>query len=276
LSHSVDLTSLQVDRRVRRAKTDRIDTVRLLRSLMAYLPGEPKVWSVCPALLKRTRVGSIVSGTVWSRNPFSTSTASKGFARSKAYYHPLRPQAARLEQLRTAQGIALPPRLKSDYEIKRELHRLTLVVEMIATLEAERDATVENETHVNAEKIQALHKLKAIGPEFATVLVGEIFYRDFNNRRQLASYVGYAPSPFQSGNVTQPRDQQGWQPQGANHRDRTRLALAAVSARQQFERLVPGACRCRESPYPPHRHRGVGTSYWWRYQGNRVKKSCGD
>jgi hypothetical protein len=66
------------------------------------------------------------------------------------------------------------------------LHRLTLVVEMIATLEAERDAIVENEasTHVNAEKIQALHKLKAIDPEFATVLVGEIFHRDFNNRRR--------------------------------------------------------------------------------------------
>ena len=74
---------------------------------------------------------------------------------------------------------------------------------MITTLEAERDAIVEDEasTHVNAEKIQALHKLKAIGPEFAAVLVGEIFHRDFNNRRQLASYVGYAPSPFQSGNV---------------------------------------------------------------------------
>jgi transposase len=117
-------------------------------------------------------------------------------------YHPLCPQAmARLEQLRTAQGGALPPRLKS--EIKRELRRLELVVEMIATLEAERDAIVEDEasTHVNAEKIQALHKLKAIGPEFAAVLVGEIFHRDFNNRRQLASYVGYAPSPFQSGNV---------------------------------------------------------------------------
>ena len=108
---------------------------------------------------------------------------------------------ARLEQLRTAQGISLPPRLKS--EIKRELQRLELVVKMIATLEAERDAIVEDEasTHVNAKKIQNLHKLKAIGPEFATVLVGEIFHRKFNNRRQLVSYVGYAPSWFQSGNV---------------------------------------------------------------------------
>jgi transposase len=117
-------------------------------------------------------------------------------------YDPLRPQAmARLEQLRTAQGGALPPRLKS--EIKRELQRLKLVVEMISNLEAERNAIVADEasTHLNAKKIQTLHKLKAIGPKFAAVLVGEIFHRDFNNRRQLASYVGYAPSPFQSGKL---------------------------------------------------------------------------
>src|SRR6516225_4452717 len=63
-NYVIDPASLQVDRRVRRAKTDRIDTVRLLRSLMAYLRGEPKVCSVCrcPALLKRTRVGCTVSG----------------------------------------------------------------------------------------------------------------------------------------------------------------------------------------------------------------------
>src|SRR6202022_3536776 len=117
-------------------------------------------------------------------------------------YQPLRSQAmGGLEPLRPGQGLSLPPRLTS--EIKRELQRLELVVEMITTLEAERDAIVEDEasTHVNAKKIQNLHKLKAIGPEFAAVLVGEIFHRDFNNRRQVASYVGLAPSPFQSGNV---------------------------------------------------------------------------
>ena len=205
-NYVIDPASLQVDRRMRRAKTDRIDTERLLRSLMAYLRGEPKVWSVVqvPSVaaedarrLHRER-DRLISERVQHVNRIKGLCALQGIYD----YHPLHPQAmARLEQLCTAQGIALPPRLKS--EIKRELHRLTLVVEMIATLEAERDAIVENEasTHVNAEKIQALPKLKAIGPEFATVLVGEIFHRDFNNRRQLASYVGYAPSPFQSGNV---------------------------------------------------------------------------
>ena len=205
-NYVIDPASLQVDRRARRVKTDRIDTERLLRSLMAYLRGEPKVWSVVRVLgvaeedarrLHRER-DRLVSERVQHVNRIRGLCALHGIYD----YQPLRPQAmARLEQLRTAQGISLPPRLKS--EIKRELQRLELVVKMTATLEAERDTIVEDEasTHVNAKKIQNLHKLKAIGPEFATVLVGEIFHRKFNNRRQLASYVGYAPSPFRSGNV---------------------------------------------------------------------------
>jgi transposase len=56
---------------------------------------------------------------------------------------------ARLEQWRTAQGGVLPPRLKS--EIKRELQRLELVVEMIATLEAERNAIVHDEASTHKE-----------------------------------------------------------------------------------------------------------------------------
>ena len=209
-NYVIDPASLQVDRRARCVKTDRIDTERLLRSLMAYLRGEPKVWSVVrvPTIaeedarrLHRER-DRLISERVQHVNRIKGLCALHGIYD----YQPLRPQAmARLEQLRTAQGASLPPRLKS--EIKRELQRLVLVVEMIATLEAERDAIVEDaaSTHINAKKIRDLHKLKAIGPEFAAVLVGEIFHRTFNNRRQLASYVGYAPSPFQSGNVA--RDQ---------------------------------------------------------------------
>ena len=205
-NYVIDPASLQVDRRARRVKTDRIDAERLLRSLMAYLRGEPKVWSVVrvPSVaeedarrLHRER-DRLVLERVQHVNRIKGLCALQGIYD----YNPLRPQAmARLEQLRTAQGGAFPPRLKS--EIMRGLQRLEMVVEMIATLEAERDAIVEEETstHVNAKKIQTLHKLKAIGLEFAAVLVGEIFHRDFNNRRQLASYVGYAPSPFQSGNV---------------------------------------------------------------------------
>ena len=173
---------------------------------------------------------------------------------------------ARLEQLRTAEGISLPPRLKS--EIKRELQRLELVVEMIATLEAERDAIVEDaaSTHINAKKIRDLHKLKAIGPEFAAVLVGEIFHRRFNNRRQLASYVGYAPSPFQSGNVA--RDQ-GMSKAGNSEGQTTGIELAWLWLRYQpgsdlsvwFSARVGGE-KAVSAASPSWRWRA---SCWWRY-----------
>ena len=86
--------------------------------------------------------------------------------------------------------------------------------------------------HVNAEKIQALHKLKAIGPEFAAVLVGEIFHRDFNNRRQLAELCRLTrASPFQSGNVA--RHDQGISKAGNRKGRTTGLELAWLWLRYQ-------------------------------------------
>jgi transposase len=88
------------------------------------------------------------------------------------------------------------------------LQRLELVLKMLKTIEAERDAIAsagKSATHVNAKKIQDLIKLKSIGPEIGITLVGEVFYRQFNNRQQLGSYVGLTPSHFQSGPMS--RDQ---------------------------------------------------------------------
>jgi transposase len=115
---------------------------------------------------------------------------------------------------------------------------------MIATLETERDAIVADEasTHVNAKKIRNLHKLKAIGPEFAAVLVGEIFHRDFNNRRQLASYVGFAPSPFQSGSVAH---DQGISKAGNRKGRTTGIELAWLWLRYQPDSDLSGWFRAR-------------------------------
>src|ERR1700730_13173258 len=112
--------------------------------------------------------------------------------------HPERIQ--RLERLRTADRHSLPLHLKA--EILRELQRLELVLGMIQTIETERDAIVSAKSksqQTSAKKIKHLVQLKSIGPEFATVLVGEVFYRTFDNRKQVGSYVGLKPSPFQSG-----------------------------------------------------------------------------
>ena len=89
----------------------------------------------------------------------------------------------------------------------REIKRLEIVLEMISTVEAERDAilTEKKSTHLNADKIKMLAKLKAIGAEFSTPLVGEVILSRIANRRQLGSYVGLASSPFCSGSLD--RDQ---------------------------------------------------------------------
>lgn len=81
----------------------------------------------------------------------------------------------------------MPVRLKG--EIRRQLQRLELVLQMIRALEAERDAIVTDAApaQLNAEKIRQLNKLRTLGPELSTVLVGEVFDRSFNNRRQVGS-----------------------------------------------------------------------------------------
>ena len=203
-----DPASLQVNRRARQAKTDRIDAHSLIRALLAHLGGEPRVVSVVRVpspeqedarRLHRER-DRLVSERVQHVNRIKGLLASQGIYD----YQPLRrDRAQRLEALQTGDGRPLPARLKA--ELERELRRLELVLEMLAQIEAERDALLVQPApaHPHAEKIQALAKLKGIGPEFASVLVGEVFYREFDNRRQLASYVGLAPSPFCSGRMQQ-------------------------------------------------------------------------
>jgi len=208
-NYVIDPASLQVDRRARRTKTDRVDVERLLRSLMAYLRGEPKVWSVVrvPSVaeeddrrLHRER-GRLINERIQHVNRIKGLLAIHGIYD----YQPLRrDRMQQLERLRIADGLS--PRLKA--EILRELQRLELVIGMIKTIEAERDAIasakIETE-HSSAKRIQDLAKIKCIGPEFATTLVGEVFYRSFDNRKQLASYVGLTPAHFQSGETC--RDQ---------------------------------------------------------------------
>jgi transposase len=210
-NYVIDPASVQVDRRARRVKTDSVDVGKLLRSLLAYLRGEPKVWSVVrvPTVaeeddhrLHRER-DRLIDERVQHVNRIKGPCAVHGIYD----YEPLRPdRVVRLERLRTADARELPPRVKG--EIKRELQRLELVLNMLKTIEADRDAIAaagKSEAHVNAKKISHLIKLKSIGPEIGTVLVGEVFYRQFNNRQQLGSYVGLTPSHFQSGPMS--RDQ---------------------------------------------------------------------
>lgn len=235
LNHVLDPASLQVNRRARRVKTDRIDAERLLRALLAHRRGEPKVVSVVrvPSVaeedarrLHRER-HRLVRERVQHVNRLKGLCATQGIDD----FEPLRRgRQERLSGLRTGDGRPLPPRLAA--ELARELQRLELVLALLAGLEAERDALVAAPApaHPHAPKIKALARLKGIGPEFATVLVGEVFHRRFANRREVASYVGLAPSPFRSGGMAR---EQGIGKAGNAKARTTMLELAWLWLRHQ-------------------------------------------
>jgi transposase len=138
----VDAASMQVNRRARRAKTDRIDVGMLLRALIAWGQGDRHVWSVVrvPSVdeedlrrshrerdrLVRERTAHInrIKGLLFGQGIRGINVKTK--------YKTLQ-----IDKLVTGDGGPLPPRLAS--EITREIARLALIQEQIATLERERD-----------------------------------------------------------------------------------------------------------------------------------------
>jgi transposase len=199
----IDPASVAVNRRARRAKTDRLDARLLLRALRAWWLGDAEALSAVrvPGVAdedarrtcrERERLVKERTGHV---NRIKGLLATQGVRD----YAPLkRDRRRRLAALRCATGAPLPAHLAR--ELERELERLELVMAQIAAVEGERDALVAAAPAGTAEaKIQQLAGLRALGPEISTRLVRELYWRDFDNRRQLASAAGLAPSPFNSG-----------------------------------------------------------------------------
>jgi transposase len=203
-SHVVDAASILTSRRRRRAKSDRIDGEALLRTLMAYLRGEPRVCSMAraptPQEEDRRRVCRERKTLVAERGRHVNRIKGLLFAQGVFGYEPLRKhRRERLETLQTGDGRPLPAHLKA--QIVRELDRLEVLLAQLKTVEAERDALLEPATAEVASPAAMLARLKGIGPESAAMLWSEGLYRHFDNRRQVAAYAGLAPTPWKSGAI---------------------------------------------------------------------------
>ncbi len=205
-SHVVDPASIATSRRRRRAKTDRIDGEALLRALLAYKRGEPRVCAIvkAPTPQEEDRRRLCRERKVLTTERVQHVNRIKGllFSQGISGYEPLRrDRRQRLDELRTGDGRPLLPHLKT--QISRELDRLELLIEQIKAVETERDALLDPAVKTEgAPAPQAmLLAIKGIGPEFAAVLWSEGLFRRFDNRRQVASYAGLAPTPWQSGSV---------------------------------------------------------------------------
>jgi transposase len=202
-SHVVDPASIATSRRRRRAKTDKIDGETLVRTLLAYKRGEPRICAMVKAptpdeedsrrLCRERKV--LIAERVLHVNRIKGLLFCQGISE----YEPLRRDRHEgLEELRTGDGRPLPQHLKA--QVNREIDRLELLLKQIKAVEAERDALLVA-AHTPLAVPAMLLNIRGIGPEFAAILWSEGLSRHFDNRRQVAAYAGLAPTPWQSGAV---------------------------------------------------------------------------
>lgn len=225
-NHVLDAASLPIDRRAKHIKTDNIDAKRLLRAIVGFVQGDPQSCRVVRAptpeeedarRLHRERQ-RLVRERTGHLNRIKALLITHGIRTLRITDAKWR---ERLDKMRTGDGRPVPARLK--IEIEREWKRLKVVAEQVREVEAERDGLVKGSKPSGdacTEKMRQLVKLHGIGAEFATVLTREVFYRPFQNRRQVASYVGLTPAPYDSGDTKHD--------QGINKAGNTRARVIAV------------------------------------------------
>jgi transposase len=192
----VDPASIEVNRRARRAKTDRLDSDKLLSMLMRYHAGERRVWAVAriptPEQEDERRVHRELGRLRQER------TAHSNRIRSLLVLHNLRVEhigGRAWARWWAQQAGQLLPGLRA--EIEREFERLSLVAGQIRTLEALQARQVRSGAQ---PAIAVLSRLAGIGTGSAWTLVKELFgWRQFHNRREVAGCLGLAPTPYASG-----------------------------------------------------------------------------
>jgi len=199
----VDSASLEVNRRKRRAKTDRIDAGKLLRMLLRFWGGEKKVWSVVRVPSEQDEdarhlhrgLESLKKERTMHRNRIKGLLIQQGIKVS----NPSQKKFLEvLEKLRTWNGQAVAPGLKS--QVVREYERLQVVEDQIKALEKEKKERLKNPDTVSLQKVAKLASLNGIGSVSSWTFVMEFFgWRQFQNRREVGGLAGLTPTPYDSG-----------------------------------------------------------------------------
>jgi len=212
----LDSASIQVSRRGRRVKTDRTDAESLVRVLMALHRGEHQVAKIVqvPSPEEEDHKRLLRGRDTLLRARISHTNRIRGLPNLQGVRHidPNRPNwEAALTRLQTADGRPFPRQLMN--EIRREAKLLASVTRMLKDVEAEiagmiresgkrRHPAQRGQSHPMAQRLASI---RGIGQQAAGMLATEVFYRTFNNRRQVASYIGLTPTPYNSGTMV--RDQ---------------------------------------------------------------------
>ena len=197
----VDSASIEVNRRAKQAKTDKLDLGKLLTMLIRYQVGEKKVWHVVhvpsPEVEDHRHLHRELTDLKEQRTQHTNRI--KGYLSNQGVCLEVRDDFPELvEHQRLWNGEPLPSGLQA--RLLCEYQRFQLVQQQIQALEAERRETIRSSTQPEAEQIRRLLRLRGIGINCAWLYVMEFFsWRAFRNRREVGALAGLTPMPHQSG-----------------------------------------------------------------------------
>lgn len=197
----VSSSSIEVPRKGRRRKTDRLDVEKLLTMLMRHYLGDKRVWSVVRVPSAEEEDRRQLHRELEALKKERTQHTNR--IKSLLVCHGIRLAVGRLfllqlEKARQWDGSPLPPGLVT--RLKREYGRIQMVNDQIRELEAQRREIIRHEESPEIDKVRQLMRLRAIGVSSSWLFNMEMFaWREFRNGKEIGGVSGLAPTPRQSG-----------------------------------------------------------------------------
>lgn len=226
----VDSASIEVNRRARRAKTDRLDALKLVQMLVRVCCGERRVW-------REVRVPSVAEEAARQRSRERTALVReqtrlvnqmRGWLATWGATLPGRRTGAWWTGLRDWAGLALPAEVQA--RLARAETRLQGLATQVAELEALQHEAVRTTPETSAAR--QLVRLKGVATTSASVLLDEgLVWRTFRNRRQIGGLLGFAPTPFASGDTAHE--------QGISRAGNARLQAVSIQLAWSWVRWQP-------------------------------------
>lgn len=226
----VDSASIEVNRRARRAKTDRIDAMKLVRMLVRVCCGERHVWSEVrvPSVADEAARHVSRERTALTQERTRLVNQMRGWLATWGCRLPSRRPVGWWTTVRDWARAALPAEVQA--RLARAEARLEALTAHIAELDAAQKAAVLAAAPTSAAR--QLVQLKGVATTSASVLLEEgLVWRAFRNRREIGGILGFAPTPYDSGESTRE--------QGISRAGNARLQAVSIQLAWNWVRWQP-------------------------------------